>query len=85
MTALAPGVVLTIPEAHYRYGVGPLTLRLTAVTGPAALPGWVRIRGVQIGWRGHDGPTREVDVEMAAITTGEVQVSPAARATSPAR
>lgn len=76
MSDLVVGAVLRIPDPYYKYGAGPLTLRLIAVVGPAATLGWVRIRGARIGWQGRAGNIVEVDVQMSAIAAGLVKVSP---------
>jgi len=70
------GQVLTVPEAHYLYGTGDLTLRVTAVD-PRPHPAleWLRVKGVQVLWDGSDGPERLVDVRVSALTTGAATVA----------
>jgi hypothetical protein len=63
------GDVIRIPEAHYLYGVGVLTMRVTAEADLDRHPGleWIRLRGVQIRWDGSDGDNRDVLVRVAAL------------------
>ena len=69
----APGIEagrhLVIPEQHYCYGVGTLTLRLTEpVAPPHPNAEWLRVVGREIDWRGVEAATpREVLVRVAAI------------------
>jgi hypothetical protein len=73
------GQVVTIPEEHYLYGTGDLTLRLARVGELVPGQEWVAVRGVEIRWDGRDGPRREVLVRVAALpriaadTTGRPQ------------
>jgi hypothetical protein len=62
------GQVLSIPEAHYCYGTGVLTIRVTEVCDEIHLNlEWLRIQGVEILWNGADGPSRDVLVRVAAL------------------
>jgi hypothetical protein len=64
------GDVLRVPEPDYMYGVGPLTLRVTAVDAEAnARPEleWVRLQGVELRWDGSEGMHREVQVRRTAL------------------
>ena len=64
------GDLLRIPEAHYLYGVGTLTLRATFVGEDLSrypTLQWVRLRGIQIHHNGAEGDTREVTVRVAAL------------------
>jgi hypothetical protein len=64
---LRPGQVVTIPEAHYCYGTGPLRLRVTQVEeNPPPGVEWLRVKGVEIRWDGTDGDDRDVLVRVAA-------------------
>lgn len=64
------GDVLRIPEEHYLYGVGTLTLRVTAVDANISRhPGleWLQVRGVELHSNGTDGDVREVAVRVSAL------------------
>lgn len=64
---IRPGQVITIPEEHYLYGTGPLTLRVTEVDEhPPPGVEWLTVRGVEQRWNG-DGDEREVMVRIAAF------------------
>ena len=61
--------VLRLAEEDYRFGVGPLTLRVTGllhvqdlVDGP-----WLYLRGTTIRWDGMDGEPRQVLVRLTAL------------------
>lgn len=72
---IMPGQILRVPEEHYCYGIGPLVIRVTEVCGEIH-PNleWMRIRGVEILWNGHDGPDRDVLVRVSALrATGTVK------------
>jgi hypothetical protein len=71
MSVIEPGTVLVIPEAHYAYGVGDLTLRVQEIADLTAWPQaeWVRIVGVEIRWDGTDGDRRTVLVRVSALPT----------------
>jgi hypothetical protein len=60
---------ITISEADYCYGTGPLTLRLARSVDLDQHPQieWITISGTEILWNGNDGPTRSVLVRMAAL------------------
>jgi hypothetical protein len=66
---LVPGVVLHLGEEDYRFGVGPLVLRVTEVLEMQRLSDgpWVAVRGVTITWDGRDGDERQVLVRLDAI------------------
>lgn len=69
MTApIRAGQVIRVPERHYCYGIGTLTLRVTEVD-PRPHPNleWIRIKGVEIRWDGADGDHRDVLVRVTAL------------------
>lgn len=57
-------VVLKLTEEQYRYGVGPLTLRVEERISEVEMADgvWVNIRGVEVRWDGRDGDRRVVAV-----------------------
>lgn len=62
------GHIITIPEEHYCYGVGPLKMRVTRVEqNPPPGVEWLRVLGVEIRWNGEDGPMRDVLVRVSAF------------------
>ena len=70
LPALKQGDLLVIDEADYCYGVGTLTLRLTAigtVRGDVQALEWLGVGGVQIRWDGTDGDHRSVLVRTSAL------------------
>lgn len=62
---------ITLREDDYRYGAGPLTLRVERVERgrPLSIDGdnWYRVIGVQIGWNGADLDRREVLIRAARL------------------
>jgi hypothetical protein len=63
------GQVLRIPEAHYLYGQGELTLRVTVVDPDLhRYPRleWASVKGVEIR-NGTDGQVRQVQVRVAYL------------------
>jgi hypothetical protein len=65
-----PGDVVKIPEEHYCYGLGALTLRLTAIFPPHPQwldREWIFVRGVEIGWNGAEYGERQVLVRIKAL------------------
>jgi hypothetical protein len=63
------GQVLELTEDDYRFGVGPLTLRVTALLHVQRLADgpWLYLRGVTIRWDGSDGEVRQVLVRLTAL------------------
>lgn len=63
------GQVLRLAEEDYRFGVGPLTLRVTTLLHVQQVDGepWLYLRGTTIRWDGGDGETRQVLVRMSAL------------------
>lgn len=63
------GDVLSLAEEDYRFGVGTLTLRVTALLHVQELDDgpWLYMRGQAIGWRGAETP-RQVLVRLSALT-----------------
>ena len=63
------GDVLKLAEEDYRFGVGSLTLRVTALLHVQELPDgpWLYLRGVTIRWDGSEGAVRQVLVRLAAL------------------
>ena len=66
---VAVGDVLELAEEDYRFGVGPLTLRVTALLHVQQLTDgpWLYLRGIPIRWDGRDGEPRQVLVRLAAL------------------
>ena len=60
----ATPVTVTFHERDYRYGAGPLTMRLERIdrSRPVRLDGedWYLVAGVEIGWNGTELDGREV-------------------------
>ena len=57
------GDTVRIPEEHYEWGTGDLTVRVTAFEADQdAGPAWVRVRGVEID---RDGAERRERVVLA--------------------
>ena len=68
----APGDVLHLGDEDYRFGVGPLILRVTEVLQMQRLSDgpWLAVRGVTITWDGRDGDERQVLVRLDASLRG---------------
>jgi hypothetical protein len=60
---------LTVAEADYCYGIGELTLEVTAVGDVVADSGdkWLRLRGRTIYWNGTVGEDRVVAVRTSVL------------------
>lgn len=66
------GDIIVVPESDYLYGVGPLTLRITAIEVEPKLVErleWVRLRGIPIYWNLEEGSEREALVRVTALRT----------------
>jgi len=63
------GDVLQLSEEDYRFGVGPLTIRVTALLQVQHLAEgpWLYLRGIPIGWNGQEGEPRQVLVRLSAL------------------
>jgi len=64
------GDVVRIPEAHYLYGSGVLTMRVTDVGADLEkYPRleWVGLKGVEIRWDGSNGDERQVMVRVGVL------------------
>jgi hypothetical protein len=63
------GDVLVLSEEDYRFGLGPLTIRVTAILQVQQLADgpWVYLRGVPIAWNGHEEESRQVLVRLSAL------------------
>ncbi|HEU4424283.1 MAG TPA: hypothetical protein VFR67_17280 [Pilimelia sp.] len=61
--------MLELANDDYRFGVGPLTLRVTALMHVQMLADgpWLYLRGIQIRPDGSDGDSRQVLVRLAAL------------------
>jgi hypothetical protein len=66
---VAVGELIDLKEYQYRYGRGPLRLRVTAIgdTTASADPHWLELSGVPVRWDGSDGQLRTVWVHTAAL------------------
>ena len=64
------GDIVRVPEAHYLYGAGTLTMRVTGIDADLvrhpALE-WIRLVGVGIRHDGAEGGVRDVMVRVAAL------------------
>jgi hypothetical protein len=65
--------VIELAEENYRFGLGRLTLRVTALLHVQELADgpWLYLRGITIRWDGSDGDVRQVLVRLASLRTGE--------------
>ena len=64
-----PGDLVRIPEAHYRYGVGDLVLKVGSVGQVQRLDDedWLMVVGTQIAWNGAELGERQVLVRLAGL------------------
>ncbi len=70
MPRIRVGDIVQAEEPDYRYGRGPLLLRVTAVGGHQREPDgvWQEVRGHQIGWNGRvQANERYAWVRLAAV------------------
>jgi hypothetical protein len=71
MTNSARGAVIRLAEADYRYGVGPLTIRLERVdrTNPISRDNeiWLIVEGLELAWDGSSRGWRQVLVRVSAL------------------
>jgi hypothetical protein len=60
-----PGQTLHLTESQYRFGVGPLTVRVDELIGELRLDDgrWMFVRGTAI-WNGRDGEQRTIYVRL---------------------
>ena len=66
---ISVGNVIRVEEPDYRYGRGPLLLRITAIGVPRREPDgpWLELRGQEIHWNGEAAPyERHALVRLAA-------------------
>lgn len=66
-TSLRVGDTVLIPEPDYCYGLGTLTLRITAIGTGTPRRDWVQLRGVQLGDDGREIKEREVLARLGGI------------------
>jgi hypothetical protein len=74
MPQLNVGDVLRLAERDYRYGTGPLLLRITAigVTRQESNGLWLEVRGHEVRWNGEADPRERhalVRLEAARIVS----------------
>jgi hypothetical protein len=64
------GRVLRLSEEDYRFGLGPLTLRVTGLLHVQELADgpWVYLRGITIRGDGSDGESRQVLVRLSGLS-----------------
>jgi len=64
-----PGDVLKIQESDYRYGIGALVLRVTAVRAVVQLEDgdWLTVAGVELAWNGAEIGKRETLVRLSSL------------------
>jgi hypothetical protein len=71
MTSPPAPLTVTFRESDYRYGAGPLTIRLERVdrSRPVRIDGedWYVVAGVEVGWNGADLARREVLVRALRL------------------
>lgn len=60
--------VIALNERDYMYGRGTLRLRLLSVTLSRADPGWAKVVGLFIDFRGDEHGVREALVRVEALT-----------------
>jgi hypothetical protein len=60
------GDVITVEEPDYRYGLGQLTLRVTAIVSHPE-PGWIQLKGIQIYPSGAESHERYASVKLEAL------------------
>lgn len=60
---------LTVPEADYCYGIGELTIEVTAVGNVVADSGdrWLQLRGRTVYWNGTIGEDRVIAVRASVL------------------
>lgn len=82
-----PGDVLRLGEDDYRFGVGPLTLRVTGLIHVQHLADgpWLYLRGVSLRRDGTDREPRQVLVRLAALTPRTPSTTPPAPPPPPGR
>ncbi|MFI5839337.1 hypothetical protein ACIA8K_06420 [Catenuloplanes sp. NPDC051500] len=66
-TSLRVGDTVHIPEPDYCYGLGTLTLRITAIGSGAPRRDWIQLRGIQLGEDGREIKEREVLARVGGI------------------
>lgn len=71
------GRTLQLGEDDYRFGLGPLTLRVTSIIHLQQLTDglWLYVRGVQARPDGREGEQRQVLIRVAALPGGGVWLS----------
>ncbi len=65
--ALRIGDTVAIPEPDYCYGLGTLSLRITAIGSATPRRDWIQLRGVQLGDDGREIKEREVLARVGGI------------------
>jgi hypothetical protein len=61
------GELLRFKEDEYKYGIGPLALRVTQLLNSSTIDGWIELKGIEIRWDGSRGDERQVWVLQSAI------------------
>jgi hypothetical protein len=62
------GDTVTVAEQDYMYGLGELTIRIHGFAqAPDVGPGWVTVRGVEVGRDGRDRAERQIVVRIAGM------------------
>jgi hypothetical protein len=71
MTGPPRDAVIRLSEADYRYGVGPLTIRVEHIDEAHPVhqdsETWLRVLGVEISWEGTLRQRRQILVRAAAL------------------
>lgn len=64
-----PGDVLKIEEDNYRFGLGELVLRVSAVRAVLRLADgdWLTVVGVELAWNGAEVGDRETPVRLSSL------------------
>jgi hypothetical protein len=68
--------LIHLREADYCYGLGDLTLRVTALPERLPDPEWVDITGIEILWNGNHGNERTVRVRASALQQPRTRSTP---------
>ena len=65
--AAAIGAVVTLQEDEYEFGIGPLRIRIDRIEILRFEPGWAKVHGMQLDYRGQHVRVREVNVPIDAL------------------
>jgi hypothetical protein len=73
-TVIRSGDLITVAEQDYKFGTGPLTLRVDTVLHNQLIDGalWIYVRGTATGWRG-SAEQRQVLLRASAVEAGRAR------------